>query len=247
MADCKKLKAPRDLLAYLTNASFGSILTLSGLESLHSNCCRFLEPAVTDFRVDITLGDGLNARTINMKLQPFTFIGTTEDLDKVPAFLRQAATVLDLGSPPPEMVAAYICRRIRKCPPCLASVIVEECNPAPGEAVELTRRLIEYGLAVADGKLSRDIIRQALIALGIRSTPMVDSGQTPKRMAIPSSVREFVWRRDGGKCVRCGSRIRLEFDHIVPVSKGGSNTARNIELLCESCNRRKGASIALGD
>jgi hypothetical protein len=39
------------------------------------------------------------------------------------------------------------------------------------------------------------------------------------------------------------TRKRLEFDHIVPVSKGGSNTERNIELLCESCNRRKGASV----
>ena len=32
------------------------------------------------------------------------------------------------------------------------------------------------------------------------------------------------------------------FDHI-PVSKGGSNTARNLELRCETCNRRKGATI----
>ena len=38
-------------------------------------------------------------------------------------------------------------------------------------------------------------------------------------------------------------RDRLEFDHIIPVSKGGSNTARNLELRCETCNRRKGATI----
>jgi TPR repeat protein len=63
------------------------------------------------------------------------------------------------------------------------------------------------------------------------------------RAAIPSSVRQEVWRRDGGVCVKCGSRRNLEYDHIVPVSKGGSNTARNIELLCETCNRSKSASI----
>lgn len=63
------------------------------------------------------------------------------------------------------------------------------------------------------------------------------------REAIPERVRHEVWRRDGGRCVDCGSRERLEFDHIIPISKGGSNTARNIELRCEACNRRKSASI----
>lgn len=63
------------------------------------------------------------------------------------------------------------------------------------------------------------------------------------RPAIPESVRIDVWRRDGGKCVRCGSRENLEYDHIIPIAKGGSNTARNIELLCEKCNRSKGAEI----
>ena len=36
---------------------------------------------------------------------------------------------------------------------------------------------------------------------------------------------------------------RLEYDHITPVSRGGSNTARNLELLCEHCNGKKGATI----
>jgi hypothetical protein len=62
------------------------------------------------------------------------------------------------------------------------------------------------------------------------------------RSSIPEAVRIEVWRRDGGTC-RCGSRRRLEYDHIIPLSKGGSNTARNIELLCEACNRKKSADI----
>lgn len=59
------------------------------------------------------------------------------------------------------------------------------------------------------------------------------------RQNIPEKVRIEVWRRDDGKCAKCGSRERLEYDHIVPVSRGGANTARNIELLCEKCNREK--------
>ena len=64
-----------------------------------------------------------------------------------------------------------------------------------------------------------------------------------ERPRIPESVRIEVWRRDGGKCARCGSREKLEYDHIVPISKGGSNTARNIELLCEKCNRSKSNNV----
>jgi len=59
------------------------------------------------------------------------------------------------------------------------------------------------------------------------------------RTRIPDDVQIFVWRRDQGRCVKCGSQERLEFDHIIPVSKGGSNSARNIQLLCQSCNRTK--------
>ena len=63
------------------------------------------------------------------------------------------------------------------------------------------------------------------------------------REPIPEPVRLFVWQRDGGKCVKCGLRERLEFDHIIPVVSGGSSTERNVQLLCESCNRSKGSSV----
>ena len=56
---------------------------------------------------------------------------------------------------------------------------------------------------------------------------------------ISKSVRREVWRRDRGRCVECGSRVNLEYDHIIPFSKGGSNTERNIQLLCQDCNRKK--------
>ena len=60
---------------------------------------------------------------------------------------------------------------------------------------------------------------------------------------ISEDVRDAVWNRDGGKCVQCGSNEDLEFDHIIPFSKGGANTKRNIQLLCESCNRKKSDKI----
>jgi hypothetical protein len=63
------------------------------------------------------------------------------------------------------------------------------------------------------------------------------------REPLSDAVKAFVWQRDGGRCVGCGARERLEFDHVIPLALGGSNTARNLQLLCESCNRRKGVSV----
>ena len=63
------------------------------------------------------------------------------------------------------------------------------------------------------------------------------------REHIPQSVKRSVWRRDRCRCVQCGSNVKLEYDHIIPVVKGGSSTERNLQLLCEHCNRKKGKLI----
>jgi hypothetical protein len=60
---------------------------------------------------------------------------------------------------------------------------------------------------------------------------------------IPDDVKMFVWQRDGGRCIKCGSQENLEYYHIIPVSNGGDHTAFNIQLLCEKCNRSKSANI----
>jgi hypothetical protein len=67
----------------------------------------------------------------------------------------------------------------------------------------------------------------------------------PRRTAIPGDVKLLVWTRDGGACVLCGSREKLHFDHIIPVAKGGSNDAKNIQVLCEPCNLKKSDKIGI--
>lgn len=67
---------------------------------------------------------------------------------------------------------------------------------------------------------------------------------TPRsRSSIPRKVQIDVWQRDSGRCVECGSNEDLEYDHIVPHSLGGSDSFRNLQLLCETCNRRKGSAL----
>ena len=68
-------------------------------------------------------------------------------------------------------------------------------------------------------------------------------GNQKRSRTIYQNVKDRVWNRDGGKCVQCSSNENLEFDHIIPFSKGGANTYRNIQLLCQDCNRSKSDKI----
>jgi 5-methylcytosine-specific restriction endonuclease McrA len=63
------------------------------------------------------------------------------------------------------------------------------------------------------------------------------------RPSIPREVRLAVWRREGGRCAACGATELLQFDHVIPLALGGSSSAANLELLCDDCNRAKGASL----
>jgi Holliday junction DNA helicase RuvB len=82
------VEAPKDLLSYLTNASHGSILFIDEIHRLRPAVEEFIYPVMEDFRVDIVLGEGLSARTINMKLKPFTIIGATTRSGLLSAPLR---------------------------------------------------------------------------------------------------------------------------------------------------------------
>lgn len=77
LASGAALKAPKDLLPYLTNLSSGSVLFIDEIHRLPKTVEEYLYTAMEDFRIDIVLGEGVNARTLNLDLQPFTLIGAT--------------------------------------------------------------------------------------------------------------------------------------------------------------------------
>lgn len=78
--------------------------------------------------------------------------------------------------------------------------------------------------------------------------PNAELRDTPQDLehnrVIPSDVKLAVWKRDGGKCVQCGSTDNLHFDHVLPFSRGGSSLiAENVQLLCARHNLAKSNRI----
>src|SRR5947208_13752130 len=71
------LSSPKDMLPFLTNLEEGSILFIDEIHRMPRVVEEFIYPAMEDFRIDIVLGEGINARTISMPLQHFTLIGAT--------------------------------------------------------------------------------------------------------------------------------------------------------------------------
>jgi HNH endonuclease len=71
-----------------------------------------------------------------------------------------------------------------------------------------------------------------------------DTESQLRRQPIPREVRLAVFERDRGRCVQCGAAFELQFDHVIPVALGGASTAENLQVLCATCNRAKGASPA---
>src|SRR5262249_19390133 len=66
-----------DLMPFLTNATEGSILFIDEIHRMPRVVEEFIYPAMEDFRVDIVLGEGINARTLSLPLKRFTLIGAT--------------------------------------------------------------------------------------------------------------------------------------------------------------------------
>lgn len=94
------------------------------------------------------------------------------------------------------------------------------------------------------GAHTYEVLNDLIDSLQLRADSQDENDKVIGRESIPDDVKIYVWKRDGGRCVICGSQMKLEFDHIIPISKGGSNTARNIQLLCEKCNRSKGGKLS---
>lgn len=71
-------------------------------------------------------------------------------------------------------------------------------------------------------------------------------GHYYKRKRVKRSLRLAVYERDNFTCQYCGAHAdeeELQIDHIVPVSRGGTNDFNNLITSCSTCNKKKGAKL----
>jgi Holliday junction DNA helicase RuvB len=161
------LAKPADLLPFLTNLDEGGILFIDEIHRMPRVVEEFIYPAMEDFRIDIVLGDGVNARTINMKLKPFTLIGATTRGGMLSGPMRDRFKMrehLDYYSV--EELAEIVRVNAHKLnTPITAGACVELARRSRGTPRVANARLYWsriYAAAKADGAISESLAHTAL-------------------------------------------------------------------------------------
>lgn len=172
MASGPSLKAPKEILPYLTNLQRRSVLFIDEIHRLPKPVEEFLYTAMEDFRVDIVLGEGVNARTLNLKLQPFTLIGATTRAGMLSGPLRDRFHIRQhLSYYDQEDLVKILERNAEK-------LRVEISRDASMEIARRSRgtprvangRLLwvrDFAMSKSDGRINQKLTEQALEMLGI--------------------------------------------------------------------------------
>jgi Holliday junction DNA helicase RuvB len=156
-----------DVMPYLTNASEGSILFIDEIHRLPKTVEEFIYPVMEDFRVDVVLGEGMSARTINLPLKRFTIIGATTRSGMLSGPLRdrfhmhehlEFYDVEDLA----RIVAVNAVKLRTTIAPDAAWELAQRSRGTPRLANARLRWVRDYATARADGNISLEIARDAL-------------------------------------------------------------------------------------
>lgn len=160
-------KAPKDLVPYLTNAEKSSILFIDEIHRLPRAVEEYLYTAMEDFRIDIILGEGVNARTHNLWLKPFTLIGATTRAGLLSGPLRDRFQIREhLNFYSTDELTEIVLRNATKLAvqieDAAAVEISKRSRQTPRIANNRLRWVRDYAQSKADGIVTLEVANAAL-------------------------------------------------------------------------------------
>ncbi len=177
-----------DLVAALQRLQPGDVLFIDEIHRLPISVEEFVYPAMEDFRIDVTVDTGLNARTIQIKCKPFTLIGATTRAGLLSSPLRsrfgqtfhlQYYTVAELAT-----ILRRSCTLLNMPEPPDAAMnrIAERSRGTPRIANRLLRRVRDFSHVKAKGELTPGVVDEALKLEGVDALGLDELDRTYLRI-----------------------------------------------------------------
>ncbi len=166
------IERPGDLAAILTNLEPGDVLFIDEIHRLPHVVEEILYPAMEDFQLDIIIGQGPSARTVKLDLPKFTLVGATTRAGLLSSPLRDRFGVISrLEFYTDTELATIVTRTARilgiHIEPDGAGELARRSRGTPRIANRLLRRVRDFAQVRADGVISRDVVRNALVLLEV--------------------------------------------------------------------------------
>jgi len=161
------LKSPKDLIPSLTNLQDHQVLFIDEIHRIPKAVEEYLYSAMEDFRIDLILGEGINARTHSLPLCPFTLIGATTRAGMLSGPLRDRfQNRYHLTFYSNDELAEIVRRNARKLAveiaPAAALEIAARSRSTPRVANNRLRWIRDFAQSRADGKITLEVAREAL-------------------------------------------------------------------------------------
>ncbi len=161
-----------DLASILTNLEKGDVLFIDEIHRLQKTVEETLYPAMEDYCLDIIIGKGPSARTVRLDLPPFTIIGATTRIGLMSAPLRDRFGVIHrLSFYEPKDLEEIVKKAATKLkvPVDRESIleIAKRARGTPRIALKLLKRARDFVQVKSDGKLTKDLIKDALDMLEV--------------------------------------------------------------------------------
>jgi holliday junction DNA helicase RuvB len=174
MASGPGLKAPKELIPYLSNLEQGAVLFIDEIHRLPKPVEEYLYTAMEDFRIDIVLGEGVNARTLNLALPKFTLIGATTRAGMLSGPLRDRFQIREhLSFYNTAELVEILSRNAKKLDvqltPEASEEIAKRSRGTPRWANNHLLWVRDFAQSKSDGRITLPIAEKALAMRGIDS------------------------------------------------------------------------------